>query len=124
MLWLDHGGGGVGHWLVLILGTLAVWGLLLPLIMRLVDSLTRSQTDSRWQRRATARPDELPAELYARGEIDEEEFILRLRALEAQGRQESGDQSNVATPAAGSPGPPADDDLREAGTTQRSRQER
>ncbi|MDH6194272.1 putative membrane protein [Mycobacterium frederiksbergense] len=78
MMW--YGGMGWGGWIMMILLMLLFWGGLITAIVLAARALA---PDSRTRRGATALPraDELLAERFARGEIDEEEFRRRMALL-------------------------------------------
>jgi len=74
MWWPDHGGWGWGGWLAMTLTMLAFWGL----VAWVVVSLVRQPGGRREPGRDT---EEILAERFARGEIDEDEFRQRRAAL-------------------------------------------
>ena len=82
MMGWDHGAWGAGDWLLMSLMMVVFWGGLVALVVWLV----RSSRDDRPQRPDTApspvqHADEVLAERFARGEIDEEEFTRRRELL-------------------------------------------
>ena len=80
MMWWDHGGWGAGDWLAMSLMMLVFWGALIALVVWLIRS---NRTDQRPDAPAsTRRADEVLAERFARGEIDEDEFTRRRELLQ------------------------------------------
>lgn len=75
MMW-DHGWGW-GGWFGMSLGMLVFWGLVIWLVVWLV----RASSAKRDSTPATTRPEDVLAERFARGEIDEAEYQDRLRVL-------------------------------------------
>ena len=73
------GGWGVGGWLGMSLMMLVVWGVPIALVVWLVVVGSRHGQDVRSTPRSSA--DQILAERYARGDIDEEEFARRSDAL-------------------------------------------
>ena len=87
MMWWDHGGWGAGEWLAMSLMMLVFWAALIALVLWLVRSF---RTDQRSDTTApTARADEVLAERFARGEIDEDEFTRRRELLHTSGKNTS-----------------------------------
>jgi putative membrane protein len=75
-----NGGWGVGGWLAMSLMMIVVWGLPIALVVWAVrSSFHHDQPSVTAPRRPDA--DQVLAELYARGEIDESEFVHRLEVL-------------------------------------------
>jgi putative membrane protein len=83
MMWWNHGGWGAGDWLAMSFTMLVFWGLLTVLVIWLVRS-SRSEQDSEHASTRTAeqRADDRLAERFARGEIDEAEFVHRRELLQ------------------------------------------
>ena len=81
MFWTDHGMTGWG-WVVMTVGTVVFWGLLITLAVVLLRGLNRPATPVA-QPRPT--PEQLLAERFARGEIDEDEYRRRLATLTGVG---------------------------------------
>jgi putative membrane protein len=75
MYWVDHGMNGWGYLLPGLLW-LGFWLLVVVAVALLVRGTTRSAPD-----RSGSAPEQLLAERYARGEIDDEEFRRRLDTL-------------------------------------------
>ena len=78
MFWYDHGVGGWG-WVGMTVGMVLFWGLVITGIVLLVRAVGRHD-------KTTAAPpppdaEQLLAERFARGEIDETEYRDRLAAL-------------------------------------------
>jgi putative membrane protein len=79
MLWWNHGGWGAGDWLAMSFMMILFWGLL---VLWLVRSNRRDlvRTD-RPTGDPAQRADEVLAERFARGEIDENELPKRRQVL-------------------------------------------
>lgn len=73
------GGWGVGGWLGMSLMMLVVWGLPIALVVWLILGNVHPGQTTRSTPRSSA--DQILAERYARGDIDEEEFARRSDAL-------------------------------------------
>ena len=84
MMW-DNGSWGAGDWVAMSLMMLLVWVLLVALVVWLIRSFRNEPTRTDAERPAVARADEVLAERFARGEIDEDEFTHR-RELLSSGR--------------------------------------
>jgi len=79
MYW-GNGTGGIGM-VFMAVGNLLFWGLLIASIVLLVRYVGRGgQLDSLVGRRPT--PQQVLADRFARGEIDEDEYIRHLRVLD------------------------------------------
>ncbi|MFF7643956.1 SHOCT domain-containing protein [Streptomyces canus] len=90
MFWYDHNVSGWG-WFGMSLGMLVFWGLIITAFILLFRSLGRGQ-DSTGPAApppgpppATASPEQLLADRFARGEIDEDEYRRRLQVLREGG---------------------------------------
>ena len=81
MWWSGHWGWGWGAWLVMSLGMVAFWGLVIWLFLNVVRTISRTSTGSVSPRTGT--PEEILAERFARGEIDEDDYRRRLNTLHA-----------------------------------------
>ena len=82
MMWYDHGSWGAGDWVAMSVMMLVFWGGLIALVVFLVrGGRSRSPEPPRT-------PDEMLADRFARGEIDDEEFTRRRELLRA-GMQET-----------------------------------
>ena len=83
MWWSGHW--GWGGWLVMSLGMVAFWGLVIWLFLNVIRTTSRAtsrtSTDSVSPRTGT--PEEILAERFARGEIDEDDYRRRLNTLHA-----------------------------------------
>ena len=82
MMGWDHGAWGAGDWLLMSLMMVLFWGGLVALVVWLVRSVRDEPpkgTDS--SPSPTQRADEVLAERFARGEIDEDEFTRRRELL-------------------------------------------
>lgn len=79
-------GWGWGHWLGMGVSMVVFWGLVIVAIVALVRYVGRVRDGSRpTQARGQARPEELLAQRYARGEIDDDEYTRRRELLRASG---------------------------------------
>ncbi|MFF0791619.1 SHOCT domain-containing protein [Streptomyces spiralis] len=87
MFWFPHGAPGWG-WFAMSLGMLLFWVLLIAVAVLLFRALNRGAGPSSQAHGGTGRPapEQLLAERFARGEIDEDEYRRRLDVL----RQGSG----------------------------------
>ena len=81
MFWNDSGW-GVGAWLGMSLMMIVFWGGLIALTVWLVRSF-RTDDETHLSQSATSHADELLAERFANGDIDEEEFQRRLGVLQS-----------------------------------------
>lgn len=82
----DYGNGdwGWGSWLLMTTTMLLFWGLLLGTIIWSVQAVTSSHSS---HASSNSTPDEILAQRFARGEIDEDEYKGRRAALtEGQSR--------------------------------------
>ena len=78
----DDGSWAAGQWVVMTLMMLIFWGGLAALVVWLVRSLsTRDRVPTPPPPAPTRGADDLLAERFARGEIDEEEFARRRKVL-------------------------------------------
>jgi putative membrane protein len=82
VFWFDHGMDGWG-WFAMSVGMMLFWALVVAAVVMLVRSSGRSPGGPR--RPARPSPEQLLAERFARGEIDEEEYQQRLAALRGSG---------------------------------------
>jgi putative membrane protein len=83
MMWWGHGHWSVGDWLAMSLMLLAFWGLLVVLVVSLVRRPAGVAKDPSPERPATGSADDVLAERFARGEINEDEFTRRRALLHA-----------------------------------------
>jgi putative membrane protein len=83
MYWYGHGIGGWGYGLTAIIMVL-FWGAVIYGIVALVRYARRDGTQGREPVQPPA-PEQLLAERFARGEIDEDEYHQRLTSLRAAG---------------------------------------
>ncbi len=82
MMWWDDAGWGGGQWLVMTLTMLVFWGALIGFGVWAVRNLMTDNNKPGGQPTAPAsRADEVLAERYARGEIDESEYSRRRAVL-------------------------------------------
>lgn len=77
MFWYGHGMDGWG-WALMMFGTLLFWGLVIALVVVLVRSVPGR---GRAEGPTGPTPQQVLADRFARGEIDEEEYRARLRVL-------------------------------------------
>lgn len=77
MYWGNYDLGGWG-WVTMTVGMVLFWGLLITLAVVLVRTLNRPIGSDQGPRPA---PEQVLAERFARGEIDEDEYRRRLVAL-------------------------------------------
>lgn len=77
MYWSDYDPSGWG-WVVMTVGMFVFWGLLITLAVVLVRGLNRPSGQGHGLRPT---PEQLLAERFARGEIDEDEYRRRLATL-------------------------------------------
>ena len=84
MMWWNHGAWGAGDWTLMAAMMLVFWGLLVAFVVWLVRS-TRSDrgAEDRSAGSPVPRADEVLAEGFARGEIDEDEYRRRLALLQS-----------------------------------------
>ncbi|MBD0839440.1 SHOCT domain-containing protein [Streptomyces sp. TRM68416] len=80
MLWYDHDVSGWG-WFAMSASMIVFWALFVALGVLLFRALTGNGTTAR----PRPTPEELLAERFARGEIDEDEYHRRLAVLHADG---------------------------------------
>lgn len=85
MFWYGHGMSGWG-WVGMTLSMILFWALIITAGILLYRALSSGSEHSR-ERGAPARPspEEVLAERFARGEIDEEEYRRRLTTLRGSG---------------------------------------
>lgn len=88
MMWWNHGGWGAGDWLAMSFMMVVFWGLLIALVVWLVrgNRPERGPADHP-AIDPTQRADEVLAEQFARGEIDEDEFTNRRQVLHSTSRR-------------------------------------
>jgi putative membrane protein len=77
MMWWDDGGWGAGGWILMSLMMVAFWGGLIALVVWLVQSVRSDSNPRQPAGFPTDRAEEVLAERFARGEIDEDEFQRR-----------------------------------------------
>ncbi|QNE79548.1 SHOCT domain-containing protein [Streptomyces finlayi] len=82
MFWFDHDVSGWG-WFVMSVGMIAFWAVIITAAVLLFRALGRATEPTRSP--AAPSPEQLLAERFARGEIDEEEYRRRLDALRVSG---------------------------------------
>ena len=86
MFWYGHGMSGWG-WFGASLGMIVFWALIITVLVLLFRGLGRSTPGGSRDvaSRTTSSAEELLAERFARGEIDEDEYQRRLRVLRSSG---------------------------------------
>ena len=83
MMWYyDHGGMGWGGWIVMSLTFVLFWGAIVTLVVYAIRNF-RSGSDAGPSNSTTSRADDVLAERFARGEIDEDEFSRTRELLHA-----------------------------------------
>ncbi|MTD59191.1 SHOCT domain-containing protein [Amycolatopsis sp. RM579] len=80
MYWYGNGMSGWGFALM-TLSTIVFWGLVIFGVFVLVRGVSRSSAGRRFGSTGRSTPEELLAERFARGEIDEDEYHRRLDTL-------------------------------------------
>ncbi|HVQ89165.1 MAG TPA: SHOCT domain-containing protein [Actinomycetes bacterium] len=86
MMWWNDGGWDAGTWFLMSLLMLLFWGGLIAVVVRLVGSLGIERNASHAAApSSTGSADEVLAERFARGEIDEDEFKRRRDLLHSRG---------------------------------------
>ena len=83
MMWWHHGAWGAGDWLAMSLLMFVFWGGLVALAVWLVRTLAKDSDHTSRSALRKQRADDVLAERFARGEIDEDEFTRRRELLHA-----------------------------------------
>ncbi len=86
MFWYGHHMSGWG-WFGASFGMIVFWGLGIAAFVLFLRALDRSQPSgprAPWAPPTSASPEQLLAERFARGEIDEEEYRRRLQVLRTE----------------------------------------
>ena len=81
MLGYHNGNWGGGDWLAMSGMMLLSWAVVIGLVVWAVRSIRDQRQNSDSGRTATASPDDILAERFARGEIEEDEFLHRRELL-------------------------------------------
>jgi putative membrane protein len=82
MMWYDGNGWGWGGWILMTVGMVAFWALVITAVVLAIRYLTRSRSsDASAASSGQNRAEDVLAERFARGEIDENEYRQRLSAL-------------------------------------------
>ncbi|GGY14604.1 SHOCT domain-containing protein [Streptomyces anandii] len=90
MMYYPHGMNGWG-WFAMSLGTVLFWAVLIAAGVLLFRALDRGRgRPPRTAAPGRPTPEQLLAELFARGEIDEDEYRRRLEVLRGDGAQHTG----------------------------------
>lgn len=84
MMWWGHGGWGAGDWLAMSLMMAAVLAAVVALVIWLLRSYRGDSGGPSEQSSAAGKADELLAERFARGEIDEQEFRRQRELLHSR----------------------------------------
>lgn len=87
MMWWNDGSWGAGDWLAMSFMMVVFWGLLIALVVWLVRGNRPDRGAERPASDTAQRADEVLAELFARGEIDEDEFTMRRQVLHSTSRR-------------------------------------
>ncbi|GGZ20669.1 SHOCT domain-containing protein [Streptomyces poonensis] len=82
MYWNGHGMTGWG-WFTMSISTVVLWALLITIAILIFRTLNRASGAPRTS--VPTPPEQLLAERFARGEIDEEEYQRRLAVLRGNG---------------------------------------
>ena len=82
MMWFDHDVGGWGY-AGMAISMVVFWGLVIAGLVVLVHYLARSERPRGGPPADRSSPEQVLAERFARGEVDEEEFHSRLETLRA-----------------------------------------
>lgn len=85
MMWWDDGGWGASGWILMSLMMVAFWGGLIALVVWLVQNVRSDTNPGLSAGSPNDRADEVMAERFARGEIDEDEFQRRRDLLHPGG---------------------------------------
>ena len=85
MMGWDDGAWSAGAWLVMGLMMVVFWVAVIGLVVWLVQSVGTDKNPSQTGASPTTRADEVLAERFARGEIDEDEFKRRRDLLHSGG---------------------------------------
>jgi putative membrane protein len=85
MMWWNGSGWGLGAWLLMSLMMIVFWGGLVALAVWLIRSIRTDNSPTQGAPSSSARADEVLAERFARGEIDEDEFTRRHAVLHPGG---------------------------------------
>ena len=84
-MWYDHGGGwGAGEWIAMSAMMVLFWGGLIALTVWIVHSVRPGHRADAAPPPPMSRADDVLAERYARGEIDDEEYARRRRVLHGE----------------------------------------
>lgn len=77
MLFWNHGGWGVGDWLMMSLSMVAFWAVVIAAVVWVVRASGNDRVSASSGRSVVVSADDVLAERFARGEIDEDEFTRR-----------------------------------------------
>jgi putative membrane protein len=80
MFWYDHGVSGWG-WFAMTASMIVFWALIITAAVLLFRALARTGPGSGGHHSTGPTPEQLLAERFARGEIDEDEYQRRLAVL-------------------------------------------
>jgi putative membrane protein len=84
MFWYDHNVSGWG-WFAMSASMILFWALIITAAVLLLRALNRAPEHPHTHVSAGPSPEQLLAERFARGDIDEEEYRRRLAALRSSG---------------------------------------
>lgn len=86
MMWWNHNGGwGTGQWLGMGFMMVIFWGLVIALVIWVMRSARSGRDSDAHSSIPTQSADQILAQRFARGEIDEHEFTQRREALHPTG---------------------------------------
>lgn len=86
MMFWDNGAWSIGDWVAMSLMMAAFWGAIAALVVWVVHSLSNKPSPTSSNPRQPASPDDVLADRFARGEINEDEFTSRRAVLHGTGR--------------------------------------
>lgn len=86
MMFWDNGAWSIGDWVAMSLMMVAFWGLVAALVVWVVRSLSNKPSQTGNSQSQPASPDDVLADRFARGEINEDEFTSRRAVLHGTGR--------------------------------------
>lgn len=83
MMWWGHDNWGAGSWIAMSLTMLVFWALFVGLIVWVVRSMANKPATTGTGQPRVASPDDVLADRFARGDINEDEFTRRRALLHA-----------------------------------------
>ena len=84
------GAWSAGDWVAMSLMMAAFWGIIAALVVWVVHSLSNKPSPTSSSQRQPASPDDVLADRFARGDINEDEFTSRRAVLHGTGRPAGG----------------------------------